>query len=842
MRKLKNILIMCLLLCSAFLLFNSNPDIWSEAKKTILTIWSYTEEIKDFAANFEKQHRGIKLKLIIIEIEEYLSKLKSTFASGEDIPDIFLAEYFHIKEVVESGYWDDLAKEPYNADVSDTAPCIVEVGTDSSGKLRGLSWQVNVGGIYYRRSVASKYLGSHDPEKVGQMLSTPEKFLETARTLKKNSGGKVKLIGDYSEYNVFAFAKRKKTFISGSKLGIEQPILDYFDMAKTMTDEGLTAGIDEWSNPWFENMDKKEPDFMCYVLPTWGLHYVIKPNAEDTVGDWGLCKGPASYFWGGSWLGVCSKSKNKKAAWEFLKFVTLERETAEWYAKKRGDFVSNKAVVDKIKNDFSHELLSGQNYYTFFAEEAPKIDGSLLQLHDITVRGYMMDAVNEYAKGNMTREEAINKWKKDVNDYLKEYIAWKNPNAGKKEGAYGDFAETAYEETEEGIITLSVWSFTDEVEKYIDEFEKRNPDIQIDLTLVPCEEYLNKIRPVLRSGRNAPDLFTAEYANIVDLLESGFYDDLSAAPYKADVKDVLPFITEVGTDSRGRLRALSWQACVGGIFYRRSVAQKYLGTDDPEKISRMLSTPDKFLDTARKLNEKSNGRVKLIAGYGDYQQIAFALRKRSFVTDGKVNIEQCMLDYFDLAKIMADEKLTAGIHTWTPPWFENMNKSEPEFMCYVLPTWGLYYVIKPNGRDTVGDWGLCEGPAAYFWGGTWIGIYKNSENKEMAWKFLKFMTLERNSLEWWAKETGDFVGNKAAISKIKNDFADPLLAGQNHYALYAQIADKVDGSLLKKYDLDIRGFLMEAINDYVEGKVTKQEALDRFKSDVKNVFPELIVE
>jgi len=75
---------------------------------------------------------------------------------------------------------------------------------------------------------------------------------------------------------------------------------------------------------------------------------------------------------------------------------------------------------------------------------------------------------------------------------------------------------------------------------FITRFEEKNPNINIDLTIVPCEEYVNKLRPLLWSGKNAPDLFLGEYADVVDLVESGFWDDLRAAPYNADVSEMFP--------------------------------------------------------------------------------------------------------------------------------------------------------------------------------------------------------------------------------------------------------------------------------------------------------------
>jgi multiple sugar transport system substrate-binding protein len=389
--------------------------------------------------------------------------------------------------------------------------------------------------------------------------------------------------------------------------------------------------------------------------------------------------------------------------------------------------------------------------------------------------------------------------------------------------------------------TLKIWSFTDEVKKMIERFESVYTGVKVELEIDLWDQYSSKIRPIPPPVmKNTPDILFVEYAEVVEWVESDFFIDLGR--FNPDKGNLMKYVVDIGSDSKGRLRALSWRATPGGFFYRKSMARKYLGTDDPEDVGEMLSTTDKFLDTARRLKEASGGNVKLIAGYGDYQQYAWSHRTKPFVVDGRLNLEQSVLDYFDIAKIMHDEELTAEIGTWSPPWFENMNKAEPEFFGYILPTWGQRYVITPNAKDTMGDWGLCRGPGSYFWGGTWMGICNKSKNKELAWEFIKMFTLDEETLAWWAEETGDFVGNKKVIENIKNDFSDPLLNGQNHYLFFADEASKINGKLLGKYDLDLRSFFMGAINNYVEGTMTKQEAIKQFKADVKNAFPKVQVE
>jgi ABC-type glycerol-3-phosphate transport system substrate-binding protein len=389
--------------------------------------------------------------------------------------------------------------------------------------------------------------------------------------------------------------------------------------------------------------------------------------------------------------------------------------------------------------------------------------------------------------------------------------------------------------------TLNLWTFTNELEKggVIARFEQQNPGVKVVITTVPNEQYLDKLKPVLRANKNAPDVFLGEQSLVKEIVETGFWDDLGKAPYNADVKDLVPYQVKMGTDSKGVLRALSWQTTPGGFFYRRSMAKQYLGTDDPKAVGEMLNSTDKFLATARKIAQASNGEVKIIAGIDDYQEFAFGNKDKSFMDkNGKLVIDPKLLTYFDIAKTLRDEKLTADLNRWSAPWTENMKKAGKVFG-YVLPTWGLHYVLKTNAPDAAGDYGLTTGPNPYFWGGTWMGIYSKSKNKDLAWKFVKMMTLDQETLKWWAKSTGDFVGNQTVFNAIKGEFSEPFLAGQNHYEFFASQAPAVNADIVCKYEQKIRGFFMNAIFNYIDGKKTKDEAIAGFKDEVKGAYPEL---
>ena len=93
-------------------------------------------------------------------------------------------------------------------------------------------------------------------------------------------------------------------------------MLEFMDMAKTISDNGYDLNVDPWAPEWSAAVESD--DTFCYVLPTWGYQFVVKPAADKTKGQWGLCQGPVPYVKGGTWLGIYKDSPNKDLAWAFI--------------------------------------------------------------------------------------------------------------------------------------------------------------------------------------------------------------------------------------------------------------------------------------------------------------------------------------------------------------------------------------------------------------------------------------------------------------------------------------------------------------------------------------------
>jgi ABC-type glycerol-3-phosphate transport system substrate-binding protein len=392
---------------------------------------------------------------------------------------------------------------------------------------------------------------------------------------------------------------------------------------------------------------------------------------------------------------------------------------------------------------------------------------------------------------------------------------------------------------------LVVWSFTDEIANMTNNpqwgFKATHPNIEVEYSQTPSDQFQAKIDPVLASGQGAPDIIALESAFVRKYVESGLLLDITDI-YNSKKADLLAYPAEVGT-YQGKVYALSWQAAPGALFYRRSLAKKYLGTDDPATVQTYFNSFSKFLDTAKLLKDKSNGACVVVSSLGDLRNSFLSARTQSWIVNGKLVIDPAMEQYMDICKTLTDNRWQGRVGQWSEGWFAGMRgelKDEAgkpvEVFSYFLPTWGLHYVLKTNAPDTSGDWAMVAGPSSYRWGGTWVGAYKGTKNKENAREFIRYVATDESFLEAWAKDTGDLVNNLKVVDRIKGSYSEPYLGGQNHYAEFAEMAKNVNAKLLQGSDEAIEAMYDEAVSAYANGEKTKAQALSEFRAQAEAQF------
>lgn len=394
----------------------------------------------------------------------------------------------------------------------------------------------------------------------------------------------------------------------------------------------------------------------------------------------------------------------------------------------------------------------------------------------------------------------------------------------------------------EGV--LDVWTFTDEASTMINDFYlEAFPDLdyEINVSTVPTEEFETQLDPVFGSD-SAPDVIFAEQAFVKKYVESGMLVDLSQYENIASgAENTYDYVTEIGTQEDGTFVMNSWQTTPGAFFYRQDLASEHLGIESPEEMQEAIGDWDSFLDTSRELRDATDGSVYMVSGRGDLAHPYRNSRDEGWVVDGQLVIDDQLYELMETAKIMVDEGLMMDADPQGEEYFAAMNGDE--VMGYSLPTWGMHFWLKPNGDETAGNWRMVTGPTAYFRGGTWIGITQTSDMQDEAAHLIEYLTTSEEFMTDWAEETGDVVSNQNVVDAVRGDYEEEFLGGQNHYDAFAEAIPEIDGSIITEYDQSIAGAFDDlALTPYSKGEMELEEAIDAFKMEVQNLYPNIQVD
>lgn len=389
--------------------------------------------------------------------------------------------------------------------------------------------------------------------------------------------------------------------------------------------------------------------------------------------------------------------------------------------------------------------------------------------------------------------------------------------------------------------TLEVWGWTTDPQYQIEAFEKAYPNVTVNYTMIGTD-YDTKMQTIVDNRTEGPDVFYADVKTVKNYIESDAWETLTDDPYNIDVSDSEDYTVKIASDSEGNVKALSYQATPGGFWYKRDLAKKYLGTDDPDEISEMLSTTEGMLDVAEKLKEGSNGETHMFASYKDLWQFAnYGMRSVAWVDGNKFQMDDYIPEFFDLAKTVRDNGYDAKIDTWSEAWYASC--ADDSVFGYAEPTWGLQYVIQTGAPDSEGNWGLASMPAAYFNGGSYLGIYQESQNKELAAEYVKFVCTNKDFLAQYAKDKGDYTSLKSVNKEIADGgYEEPWCAGQNTFKFFSDQMDKINTDIVTKYDDTIGNLMLNNVDLYLNGQLDKDAAIAQFKDDVASNYRRLDVE
>ena len=411
----------------------------SESEGKVLTIYAWNDEWKKMFEKYYKVPDGITINWVITPSADgaYQQKLDDALlnqdkAAADDKIDIFLAEADYILKYVDSDYTKNVADIGFS-NASTIYNYTADACTDSNGVQKGMSFQCCPAGLIYRRSIAKEVIGSDDPAAVQEALSSWDKFDEVASKAK-----------DMGYYMTPSFAETYRTFSNNvssawvdadGNVSVDPQIKAWIKQTKDYMDKGYTLEAGIWDDEKNSHMFK-EGKAMCFFGPAWYYNFSmgnVKDQKKDadgnviedspygernTVGDWGLCVGPQSYFWGGTWLLAGAQTDNPELVADIMNAFQSNEKILKQMVEIDSQFVNNSAVNDSYTSnpDFGNEILGGQNDWAIFAEGAKNIELKYATGYDQLLNEKLQDNLKDYFKGTVDLDTAWGNYVKTINE------------------------------------------------------------------------------------------------------------------------------------------------------------------------------------------------------------------------------------------------------------------------------------------------------------------------------------------------------------------------------------------------------------------------------------------
>ena len=328
--------------------------------------------------------------------------------------------------------------------------------------------------------------------------------------------------------------------------------------------------------------------------------------------------------------------------------------------------------------------------------------------------------------------------------------------------------------------TITVWAMGAEGEKLpalAKEFEAANPGVKVQVTAIPWDAAHDKFTTAITANKT-PDVamvgttWMGEFAGM---------DALDPTPGSID-KSVFFDGAQKTTEVNGTSFGVPWYVETRLVYYRTDLAKKAGITTPPTDWAGLK-------DMAKAMQDKAGAKYGIglqAGGTGSWQSVMpFAWSAGADLTkDGGKAYN------FDSPEVLKASEyyqsfFTDGISDKAAP---ATPTTEPDFASGKVPMfisgpWMMSAVEKAGGGEKFKDkYDVFQIPAdktsSSFVGGSNLAVFKNTKNRDSAWKFVQWLSDPKTQVEWYKSSTD--------LPSVKSAWQDPALTADKKLAVFGK--------------------------------------------------------
>jgi len=368
-----------------------------------LTVWAMGNEgtkLSTLADAFTKANPGVKVSVTPVDWGQAVAKLQTAIA-GNTTPDVSQMGTDMMGQFGATG-----AFEPVPSDIASSTYFESAWNTnDVAGVVSGVPWYVETRLLYYRTDIAEK-AGITSPP------ATWDDLMAMAKAMKEKGGSKFGIsLGtkNWQEYFPFLWQNGGDVVDASGNPALNSPqaveALTFYDsfFKAGLTPKSVPEGFD--ITPAFVKGDNP----MFFSGP-WHLGLIDTAGGADFKTKWAIAPMPkkvtGTSFLGGSNVVVFKNSKNKDAAWAFVKFLSDPKTQALWY--------TTATDLPAVQAGWDDPIVKSDPNVALFGEQLKDTKAQPVSATWSELSSALNDTLEKMTTGGMEPQAAADQMQKDA--------------------------------------------------------------------------------------------------------------------------------------------------------------------------------------------------------------------------------------------------------------------------------------------------------------------------------------------------------------------------------------------------------------------------------------------
>ena len=390
-------------------------------------------------------------------------------------------------------------------------------------------------------------------------------------------------------------------------------------------------------------------------------------------------------------------------------------------------------------------------------------------------------------------------------------------------------------------IVVGGWpSGDDAFEAAMAGFNEKYPNIKVELQFTDTAAHHQNLQTSLAAGSGAQDVPMVEGAYVAQYRNSAALADLNPYGAQSLADDFVAFKWDQCISDDGKaMRLLPWDVGPTTLFYRTDIFEQAGLPTEPSEVDKLLSTWDGVLEAAEAVHALGDNNWFIADGSYLYQLL---FQNRDYYNEKlELQIERAG-DIACLNTIikMREKGLDMNVDMWSTEAYAAY--ADGAIACVPVGCWFGGFLKKDIDPDGAGHWGVANLPAGTIgknWGGSFLVIPEQSQNKEAAWAFVSYMLATVQGQNAMFEAVDYFPAYLPAYDDPLYAYEDPYFGGQKTRELWASLAENLEPVYTTQMDVTAEGQIFTSVNQGLQEGKSAEEIRDLFAQNVETATKEL---